>query len=222
MSDEGLLQRLGIQPETLRELQELTPREQQAFALVWLAHTGHGYDLGKPSNKNVAIGWWSDFLPARIKVAARTCGSLGEFMDALAGRLRGQVGGKGEEGESHREVYLSLKTVPAQAQAEMLDILEREAISLTTLVRADMDERKKKKGKQHGKATNDCDTGHDHDFGGERAAEPEPRRESEPDLFSAVALGSEVVPADEGPPTGAGPLLRGLVGAADAASAQRW
>jgi len=141
----------------------LSPAEQAALAVVYLAQVGHGMDLSRPANRRIALRWWSEYLPARVAIAARTCGSLTEAASSLAQRLQGQLGERGPLGERHRRLFSRLCALDPDDQTAVLDALERQAVALVTLVRAILDERKQERKTLHGEAkdrgSNDPGTG---------------------------------------------------------------
>lgn len=140
-------------PGAIRPLVEgLSPAERAALALVYLANVGHGMDLSRPSNRRIALRWWSEFLPARVAIAARTCGTLTEAASSLAQRLQGQLGERGPLGERHRRLFSRLCALDLDDQTAVLDAMERQAVALVTLVRAILDERKQERKALHGEA----------------------------------------------------------------------
>lgn len=163
-----------VHPEMMPLFNSLEPTQQYALLLVLLCQHGHGYDLGKPVNRRVAISWWSEFLPARVKLAAMTCSSLAEFSSVLAARLRGQIGAKGARGVQHREAFGHLLSIPEEAQKQVLDVLERQAPSLVTMVRAIL-ELEKRDGKEDSRREEAAERTDD-DTGGDEQS----------DLFPAV------------------------------------
>lgn len=140
---ENLPQRLGIDPSLLDLWEQLDSDTQAATALVFVCHAGHGWDLGK--HRNIALKWWSEFLPERVTLAALTSGTLAEFGAELCRRLRGQVGSRWRDGgEAHRQVWTELIGLPEGRQRRVLDVLETQASVCVTLIRANADARKQR------------------------------------------------------------------------------
>lgn len=175
-----LASELGIHPELHPLWRSLSAAEQHALALVWLAQQGHGWDLAAPANRRQAIRWWSEFLPSRVVLAARTCSSLGEWCSALCARLRGQMGAKGEDGFRHREILARLLAIGESEQRAVLDVLERQAQVLVTMVRADQDLKRREKfgDSRYGKSESKNEDGAADGTGGGTGA-----GRSDPDLF---------------------------------------
>jgi hypothetical protein len=132
-----------LMPDCAKLAHCLPGHERDALLLVVLAQEGHGWELSKPSSRRVSLTWWSEFLPSRILLSARTSSTVGEFMSELTRRLRGQIGAKGEAGELHRQEYTRICAQGQQEQQAILDVLERQAAVLVTLTRANIDERKR-------------------------------------------------------------------------------
>lgn len=165
---------LGLHPSLYDLYERLDGPMRTALAIVLVCHAGHGWDLKK--ERRMALKWWSEFLPARVKLAALTSSTLGEFTQALLHRLRGQVGDRydSQRGNRQRAVWQEIVTAPEEAQDAVLDVLERQASVLTTLVRADVEAwRKERGGPIDGeKASEESDGRNDNGSSGSEAAEP--------------------------------------------------
>lgn len=129
---------LGLHESLLSIWNELDGETQTATALVMICHAGCSGRL----RERYAIKWWSEFLPARVTISAMTSNDLQGFTADLTRRLQGQVG-SWSEGNPHRELWRSIITLPAKTQRKVLDILETQAVVCTTLVRADLDAKRK-------------------------------------------------------------------------------
>lgn len=136
----------GLHPSLLDLWRDLSRPERLALALALVCHAGHGWDLAR--DRRMAMKWWSEFLPARLRLAARTCSSLGEFTSELCSRLRGQVGSRyeRERGEAQRGAWQLLVSPQGDDQEAVLDVLDRQNTVIATLVRADADAWRKERG----------------------------------------------------------------------------
>ena len=190
----ALAARLGIDPSLHDLWAQLDTDTQVATALVALCYFGHGWDLGK--NRYLARKWWDEFLPARVRLCARTSETLSEFTSELSQKLRGQVGGRDSTtGAGHRLLWQELIGLPAERQRRIIDVLDRDAETCVTLMRAHQDTRRQAWENIHGEATTQAGRGEHDDHG--------------PGLFD-LARGDESiggVPADAGATTDSGPPL---------------
>lgn len=165
----SIAERLGVH-ESIRPLWEsLDPETQVATALVWICQAGCDGVL----RQRYAMKWWVSFLPERVVVSAMTSSTLQEFCATFAQRLQGQVGGgTADEAARHRAMWLEAATYPLEFQRRVLDVLETQPQTCTTLIRAHLDARYQSR-RRHDDGPDPQDGRSNHDGASRAPGEPD-------------------------------------------------